>query len=272
MKKRMFRMLCVVLALALLAPNVFAATPAPEVPLADEATVIRVKNEIATGEITDMEDLFLVAYQHLGADLEEEGMTAYINEDGTLGFTQVISNSTDNGDVSLCSTDDVVEEKTYVVSTLGLFNVESGELTYIEYEPQADTVHCSVNGTNVVIVHSAYYNGSGDVSSLNPDLDIRISHMVTTITGADGAHYVTRLVQKYEHLWFGVPTEEDTKITTNVYSGSYYFTPSNRTWYQTYCPDPECLKTTVEVYIAGVNTPAYLETVAELCENTPPHY
>ena len=60
MKKRMFRVLCVVLALALLAPNVFAATPPAEVPLADEATVTRVKNEIAQGEITDMEDVFLV--------------------------------------------------------------------------------------------------------------------------------------------------------------------------------------------------------------------
>lgn len=272
MKKRMFRMLCVVLALALLAPNVFAATPPPEAPLADEATVTRVKNEIATGEITDMEDVFLVAYQHLGADLEEEGMTAYINEDGTLGFTQIISKSIDNGDISLCSTNNVGEEKTYVVSTLGLFNVESGELTSVEYNPQADTAHCPVNGTNVVIVHSAYYDGYGEGSPINPTLYIRINRMVTTITGADGAHYVTRLVQKYEHLWYGQPTEEDSKITTNVYSGSYYFTPSNRTWHQAYCPDPECLRTTVEVYIAGVNTPAYLETVAELCENIPPHY
>ena len=91
MKKRMFKVLCMVLIIALLSPNVFAATPTPEVPLADEATVTRVKNEITTGEITDMEDVFLVAYQHLGADINEEGMTAYLNEDGTLGITQIIS-------------------------------------------------------------------------------------------------------------------------------------------------------------------------------------
>ena len=90
MKKRMFKVLCMVLIIALLSPNVFAATPTPEAPLADAATVERVKQEIAVGQITDMEDLFLVAYQHLGANLEEEGMTAYINEDGTLGFTQII--------------------------------------------------------------------------------------------------------------------------------------------------------------------------------------
>lgn len=88
-KKSLFKILCMVLIIALLAPNAFAATPAPEAPLADAATVERVKQEIAEGQIIDMEDLLLVAYQHLGADINEDGMTAYINEDGTLGITQM---------------------------------------------------------------------------------------------------------------------------------------------------------------------------------------
>ena len=47
MKKSCFIILCMVLIIALLAPNVFAATPAPEAPLADAATVARVKQETA---------------------------------------------------------------------------------------------------------------------------------------------------------------------------------------------------------------------------------
>ena len=54
MKKLCFKVLCMVLIIALLAPNVFAAAPTPEAPLADAATVERVKQEVADGEITDV--------------------------------------------------------------------------------------------------------------------------------------------------------------------------------------------------------------------------
>ena len=163
MKKQMFRVLCVVLALALLAPNVFAATQPPEVPLADEATVTRVKNEIAQGQITDVKDVFLVAYQHLGADLEEEGMTAYINEDGTLGFTQVISaenKMTRSGEA---------EDFTIATSSMLLVDNDGNQITTYDVVSNAiyDSGYGGLDSVSVYAVHTAYFNvnSSPDIES-----------------------------------------------------------------------------------------------------------
>jgi hypothetical protein len=123
MKKSLFKVLCMVLIIALLAPNAFAATPTPEAPLADAATVARVKQEIAAGEITDMEDLFQVAYQHLGADLGEEGMTAYINGDGTLGITQIL-----NSEKKMTRSGEV-EEQMVAVTSLMILDMTGKQVT-----------------------------------------------------------------------------------------------------------------------------------------------
>ena len=235
MKKQMFRMLCVVLALALLAPNVFAATPAPEVPLADEATVTRVKNEIATGQITDMEDVFLVAYQHLGADLEEEGMTAYINEDGTLGFTQIISNDTSNGDVNLCTTDDGVDEKTIAVSTMAVFDSEANLLS--DWNTQYNYwVRSDQDGLDTVYAtHTAYFNArypldeNGEHELLG--LEVQLNCMVTTINHTSATYLASKLEQAYQ-MWPDGVYPEVVQSRTIDYPGSttYSYMPNGREW------------------------------------------
>lgn len=261
MKKLGFKVLCMVLVMALLSPNVFAATPAPEVPLADAATVERVKQEIAVGQITDMEDLFLVAYQHLGADLEEEGMTAYINEDGTLGFTQIIERN--DSDASVYSLDSSGEIN-FTVSTLALIDDEGAVITSNTYSPPPDQVSGSMNGTSVGVLHTVYYNGRV-TPGYNDDeateiKEIRLSYMVTSISGASGTHYVTSLLQEYWHKNdLGNIDVYDSKTTTNIVSGSYSFTPSNRAWYVDYGRIGS-LGTQVTIHISGISNPIYLIT------------
>lgn len=189
MKTRMFRVLCVVLALALLSSNVFAATPTPEVPLADEATVTRVKNEIATGQITDMEDVFLVAYQHLGADLEEEGLTTYINPDGTLGITQIIksnSNTRNGGAEGILS----------VTSILPIDHngqpMNAEQLVYSSFPQHGygsldSAMMYATNTINIAIRMDGFVM-----------LDIRLSSVKTTITYGSTAFSASRLTQSFE--------------------------------------------------------------------------
>lgn len=267
MKKSAFKVLCMVLIIALLAPKAFAATPAPEAPLADAATVERVKQEIADGEITDMEDLFLVAYQHLGADLEEEGMTAYLNEDGTLGITQIISSEkkmTRSGEV---------EEFTFTTSTVALLNVNGRDITITHYTPSPDQDSGSMNGTSVGAVHTAYYNGKIVPSELNDDASatwyIQLSHMVTTITGAGSPYVVSKLNQTYAKILHDSPFEEQTKTTTGLVNGSYTYTPSVRSWIQVYNPEAYGIRTTADIYISGIATPIHLETLADVGEKIP---
>ena len=160
MKKSVFKVLCMVLIIALLAPNAFAATPTPEVPLVDAATVSRVKQEVADGEITDMEDLFLVAYQHLGADLDEEGMTAYINEDGTLGITQILSS-----EKKKTRSGGEVEEYTFATTTMMLLDNEGRQITdYESYYNPPDTAYGGAASLAMSATHTAYYNGRRDLS------------------------------------------------------------------------------------------------------------
>lgn len=265
MKKQMFRMLCVVLALALLAPNVFAATPPPEAPLADEATVTRVKNEIATGEITDMEDVFLVAYQHLGADLEEEGMTAYINEDGTLGFTQIISTTNSN---ARSGSSGVIE---YAASTLAIVDENGVVVNSNIYNPSADTVYGGVNGTDIAIVHTTYYSGRivpGHIETEEADDDwqIRVNYMVTNISGASPTHYVTKLVQNYAYMEDGQAYESDSKTTSGSIYGTYYFTPASRSWYSVPSYHYDAIVTGSTIYVYGISAPVSL--VIEVSLNT----
>ena len=267
MKKSAFKVLCMVLIIALLAPKAFAATPAPEAPLADAATVERVKQEIADGEITDMEDLFLVAYQHLGADLEEEGMTAYLNEDGTLGITQIISSE------KKMSRGGEVEEKTFAVSTIGFFDVNRRDLTITEYYPSPHQSSVTVDGTGVTIVHTSYYKGKITPGQFNDDAsakwEIRINYMVTSIAGAGITNHVTKLVQRYERWAIGWIDLEESKTTMNLVNGPYSFTPAVIDWVEV--PDYNYTKlvTRAEIYITGFAEPIELTTTVPLHDTIP---
>ena len=247
MKKQMFRMLCVVLALALLAPNVFAATPPPEVPLADEATVTRVKNEIAAGEITDMEDVFLVAYQHLGADLEEEGMTAYINEDGTLGFTQIISTTNSNA-----RSGGMVEEEYAVTSLLLIDN--NGEIMEItqDYNYEYDSFSSSGGLDDVMVyaVHTAhivkrYINMIDD--------KIQLRQIVTTLSYGTNAFYASQLKQSYL-IYSDMNTYEESGERTlyTLSAGTYTYNTGSYGWYDPIMGTPGGYISTVsEVLVAN---------------------
>ena len=191
MKKSCFKVLCMVLIIALLAPNAFAATPTPEAPLADAATVERVKQEIADGEITDMEDLFLVAYQHLGADLEEEGMTAYINEDGTLGIAYVVS-PTENHARSGGSDDPIL-----AVTSMLLVDDDGQPLSADEfiYSSFAEYGYASLDSvmmyaTNTIGI-SIRYDGFAR-------LDISLAYVKTTISYGLNAFSASRITQSYD--------------------------------------------------------------------------
>lgn len=258
MKKRMFRMLCVVLALALLAPNVFAATPAPEIPLADEATVTRVKNEIATGEITDMEDVFLVAYQHLGADLEEEGMTAYINEDGTLGFTYVISSEkkmTRSGET---------EEKSIAVTSMALIDYSGEAIT--SFEPVFKTLSYSVSGQSdevmIYATHTTYlntYTYEDELGYIHQDMRIRSA--VTNITYGTNTLTASRLVHYYEHqdVFATVVDDSDTQTIYSPAAGSHPFYPDSD--WERAASSTSTLLTTATVYIGNNGQTIYLENI-----------
>lgn len=261
MKKQMFRVLCVVLALALLAPNVFAATPPPEVPLADEATVTRVKNEIANGQITDMEDLFLVAYQHLGADLEEEGMTAYINEDGTLGFTQIISSSR--------AEDGRHDNKEYVISSILLVDANGNQITnYATLLSNAATrAYGGLDSVMVYANHNAYYLERW-VRRENGILDCqaRWSHMTTVIAYGSEDFRPSQLVQSFDakqNHFEGY--DEGSQTTENpVAHTTYYYYPSGTLWYWSAVPNDSAwgggINTCAAVYIANFNLSFTVET------------
>ena len=224
MKKSLFKVLCMVLIIALLAPNAFAATPAPEAPLANAATVERVKQEIAAGEITDMEDLFLVAYQHLGADLEEEGMTAYINEDGTLGFTQIISSEkkmTRSGET---------EEKTIAVMSLGAYDSEGNILSDYYYhnypisKPNSDsqglvyvthTMNITVRGVGAYVVEK-----------------VRLNNVATQISHSTNTYLTSELVQEYIVVPEALSgTYSNSKTTAWPGSGTHTFYASDTGWH-----------------------------------------
>ena len=229
MKKSCFKILCMVLIIAMLAPNVFAATPAPEAPLADTATVARVKQEIAAGEITDVKDVFLVAYQHLGADFKETGLTAYVNPDGTLGFMQLISDN--SSDSSVFSTNSSSDEFILAVSTLGLIDDEGALVASVPYVPEADYVSQLVDGTSIRVAQTAYYNGRGDLLEYPSEAEIQLSYMVTSISGSGTSHTVISFVQRYMHMVHGAVDEEGSRTVTGVVNGPYSFTPSQRSWY-----------------------------------------
>lgn len=263
MKKSVFKVLCMVLIIALLAPNAFAATPTPEVPLVDAATVARVKQEVADGEITDMEDLFLVAYQHLGADLEEEGMTAYINEDGTLGITQILSS-----EKKMTRSSGEVEEYAFATTTIALVDNEGRAVTEYEYYTPSSSIDSdALTSINVMASHTAYYSGRRPVDpySVEP-WKIRLDYMVTTISCAGSTTYVNKIKQVYEHrfMYSWDADEADSKTTTNnMVQGSYSFTPATRSWYDE-GSGAAVIVTQAYVYVAGVTDPIVLETVNSL--------
>lgn len=209
MKKSAFKVLCMVLIIALLAPNAFAATPTPETPLVDAATVERVKQEIAVGEISDMEDLCLVAYQHLGADLEEEGMTAYINEDGTLGVTQIISSTNTN-----TRSGDVTEEEIAVMSIALLGSGPDEETYYINPSNYGGNANVLVYATHSMRIKQRVQMGSYRMVSL-----ISAS---TTLHYESNAFSASRIVQNYQIRQNSNSTEYSNSQTLNINAAGTY--------------------------------------------------
>ena len=263
MKKRMFRMLCVVLALALLAPNVFAATSAPEVPLADEATVTRVKNEIAQGEITDMEDLFLVAYQHLGADLEEEGMTAYINEDGTLGFTQILNtNQTRSGST----------EQELAVTSIAFLNAD-GTRSTVRIDSITGYGSGSISGLPVYATHTAYIwrETSTGPDLIDEEFKFKLNYAVTTINYDTSLFVPTKLVHEYEGIQYYSESADDIYETgideiDNPSNGSHSFTPGSRSWLRSGSGITGWIKTTATIYVSNTGNTIELSVTYSLAD------
>lgn len=247
MKKRMFRVLCVVLALALLAPNVFAATPPAEVLLADEATVTRVKNEIATGEITDVKDVFLVAYQHLGADLEEEGMTAYINEDGTLGFTQVISSNGNN------ARSDGSNEAILAVTSVLLVD-EDGQPLSADDLIYGSFSQSGYAGLDSVMIYAANTIRIQIRYDYSMELHIRLTSVSTAISYGSDAFTASNLTQSYETCQAGAATHYTGSRTLGIASAGTYTYSVAGPWHN---PTSGCvggfIKGSATIYVANSN-------------------
>ena len=271
MKKSLFKVLCMVLIIALLAPNALAATPTPEAPLADAATVERVKQEIAAGEITDMEDLFLVAYPHLGADLEEEGMPAYINEDGTLGLTQIVRSSR--------SEDGQLIKDEYVVTSVLLVDAAGNQLVnyHALYNSAATRAAGGLDSVMVHAVHSAHLNerlvSNGEDDDIDLDdhdqyeLQVRLSYLSTTLSYGSNAFSASKLEQRFDcrQELFDVP-HEGWKTTNSPSAGiDYNYFPSGTKWY-TRGPDAigGGIVTYATVYIANSDLNFTIQTIENL--------
>ena len=246
-KNGIFKILCLVLVMALLSPHVFAATPAPEVPLADAATVARVKQEIAAGQITDMEDVFLVAYQHLDADIEEDGMTAYINPDGTLGFTQIISTTrTRNGST----------EQKLAVTSIALLNSD-GTRSTVRIDSITGYDSGSLSNISVYATHTAFIWRE---STLTSDLGIadyrfKLDEIVTTINYNTVSFVPTKLVQEYyAEQNFGGSSEANSKTTNNPSNGSHSFSPGNASWFDSGQGITGSIKASAKVYISNTSS------------------
>ena len=254
-----------VLIIALLAPNVFAATPAPEAPLADAATVARVKQEIAAGEITDMEDLFLVAYQHLGADLETEGMTAYINEDGTLGLTQIIDSE------NKMTRSGQVEEKTIAVTTFAILDNQANLLTDYEYYYNYDEEYSSGSLSSVYASHTAYINAKYPVDSDGNGalygLEIQLNYMVTNISYSNPAYLASKMIQSYYIMQYYTEMESGSRTVNNPASSTHTYDPGATDWY-----DPTSwgggIYTAAEIWIANTGESFELRTVTPFDNNS----
>ena len=212
MKKVWFKALCMVLVIALLAPSAFAATTTPEAPLADAATVARVQQEIADGQITDMEDLFLVAYQHLGAD-------------------------------------DEVEEKTIALTTIAMFDNEANLLADYDYYYNHWELYDSGDMNTVYATHIMYVNARvGGFFAL----EVQLNYMVTILshTSHTLASKLVQLYQGRADK--NTITDNASRTLNNPGSSTYTFTPSSRTWYSpTSGSEGGGLYTTSEVFIAN---------------------
>ena len=256
MKKSCFKILCMVLIIALLAPNVFAATPAPEAPLADAATVARVKQEIATGEITDMEDLFLVAYQHLGADLEEEGMTAYINEDGTLGIKSIINSKEHRTRGGF-----MVEEELAVTSVLLISDDVTAVNLNTEIISRPISKYGGLDNVMVYAMHTAHYSHKytydADDEYLNIDDEwLKLNSVVTTLTYGSNAFSASKLVQTYHGKQNDFSADHIDSLTTNSPAAiTHSFPVSGTQYYDLHDANAVAgfIRTESVVYIANSN-------------------
>ena len=224
MGKKICKIICVMLCALLFVSNMSIAASANE--NEDEAYVRRVRQELITGEVTDPVDVFKVVYEHLNADIDEDGMTAYIQEDGTLTVTQIVDNNNSRS---------VGSNVNIAVSSMRFVDDEGVPLTDYEYyyNELYETNYGQSSTYMVYVGHTAYYNvrTSGVAWS---EIEVQLSYMVTTISYGTNAYTASKLEQSYgiydTYPELDAHPAEGVKTRYSPSAGSYRYSPSSMEW------------------------------------------
>ncbi len=149
MKKSVAKMLLIAL-IALFINTSFPSVEAAERITSDSvssSTLNRVCDEILTGEITKIEDIFCVASAYMDAGLLQSGITASINKDGRLQIMQLI-------DLKTANLQSIHEKSDVAVSVLLVLNPDGTEASGTQYLQDSG----GLNEYSVFAVHTAYFD------------------------------------------------------------------------------------------------------------------
>lgn len=198
----------------------------------EEERIERVYEEVLTGNITNHSDVIDVALAqyHPSVSLCSGEVTGDItNNDNNLHIQQVLSTTTD--------TDGTVVSE--LADSSLVITDEDGNLLSADYVYE----NSSKNNSNASSTYQVYavftmtVQIRTEAGALNPNPNVRIMNMKTTLTYGD-----TILAKSLQHFYYadrgtitGASTyQQQSAITSNPGSGTYYFTPNDpQTWYPT---------------------------------------
>ena len=216
-------MVCLSLVFVYFVPAVVATEPTSDVS-SDVVMLEQVKEQLSTGEITDPSALFLVAFEHLDADIEEDGMTSRIAEDGSLNITQIVKREkTRSAETSM----------DFTSTTLMLLDNEGRAVTE-DYKYYYNALKSSNSGGldkyMVYATQTAYYNVK--VNPLATSMYVQLNYMTTTLAYGSSAFSASKLVQSYENYSdFASSPVTGSKTTNAPSAGTYTYKPSGMSWY-----------------------------------------
>lgn len=217
--KKFYAMISLVLVLVLMVPVTCFAAPAEA-----EVTEMQLRQELLDGNTEHLEAVIAMAYDHLNADIKEDGMTAEIDDDGRICVTQVIETQVNAAGDKII---DYATSKIIVADKNGVEVPPGAEYVGDQVFQRDETL--GKYGIN--IIHTAYASVKKS-NGLATSLYVRMKLITTKLTYNNSSYSASKLVQEYNaRQAVAFATHTESRTVNNPAAGTHSLGTSTNEWY-----------------------------------------
>ena len=220
----MKKIVCLLVVFVMVCMNISMVVSAQET---EEEKIVRVYNEVLTGNITNVEDVLDVAFEQMEMMEDADNATTYgarsLDDGSSLQITQVIDKSVDEAGN---------EEGTVAVTGLLLVDEDGRSVSAGEYRQErlnTTQTEGSLSAYSIRATITIYFEVRDTSTQYNGASTVKLKHMRTRLY-YDSSYTATMMRHIYIGDKYGMGDAKEVREQSWIYSptaGTYYYYPSN---------------------------------------------